>query len=255
MGTEAATVKMAEIPRVALSSLCKYHPDAPSMFYKVFIEQQLAPMSVCGVLWYQGESSRADLNYADKFKLMAKYWREAFCDEKLPFYTVEIAPHNYPDGTVAAHLRMEQWRAAKITEYTYITSTRDFGDLLDIHPNKKAEVSKNIANQILNYTYGIKKDCECASYKDFEIIGNKIHISLYNDEGLFGWGDENMKICGEDGVFVTAKSEYKNGKLIVWHEDIKEPKNVRYCYDAYYQRGRYFNKAGLALAPFTTELT
>ena len=97
---EAATIKREYvIPRSKVElPLCKYSLKAPSVFYRVFIEQQLEPMSVCGVLWYQGESSRFDRNYADKFKLMAEYWREAFFDKGIPFYTVEIAPHRYPDA-------------------------------------------------------------------------------------------------------------------------------------------------------------
>ena len=74
------------------------------------------------------------------------------------------------------------------------------------------------------------------------------------DEGFFGYEDRNMKICGSDGVFKPAKSEYKDGRLVVWNDDIKEPKNVRYCYDSYFEKGTYFNKSGLPLAPFTTEI-
>nr|MCR4719373.1 sialate O-acetylesterase [Bacillota bacterium] len=157
MTPEAAAVKTeVAIPRSKVElPLCKYSVKAPSVFYRVFIKEQLAPISICGVLWYQGESSRFDINYADKFKLMAGYWREAFRDSDIPFYTVEIAAHCYPDGIVPARFRMEQWRAARITEKTYITSTRDLGDYVNIHPHRKMEVAKQLSNQILNYTYGI----------------------------------------------------------------------------------------------------
>nr|MCR4718270.1 hypothetical protein [Bacillota bacterium] len=145
------------------------------------------------------------------------------------------------------------WRAARITEKTYITSTRDLGDYVNIHPHRKMEVAKQLSNQILNYTYGIENYCECASYKDFEINDGKVYIRLNNDEGFFGYEDRNMKICGSDGVFKPAKSEYKNGRLVVWNDDIKDPENVRYCYNSYFEKGTYFNKSGLPLAPFTTE--
>jgi len=252
---EAASKKIEMLPRSqAELPLCEYSVIAPSVFYSVFFRQQLEPMSICGVLWYQGESNRFDLNYADKFKLMAQYWREALCDTEIPFYTVEIAPHGYPEEMVPARFRMEQWRAARITDKTYITSTRDLGDYEGIHPHRKMEVAKQLSNQILNHTYGVENYCECASYKDFEIKDGKVYISLYNDEGFFGYENGiNMKICGSDGVFLPAKAEYKNGRLVVWNDDIKEPLHVRYCYDSYFEKGTYYNKAGLPLAPFTTE--
>lgn len=255
MGVEAATVKKLETPLPELA-LCKYHYNAPGKLYDIIISRQIAPMSVSGVLWYQGESSRQDRNYADKFRLMAKYWREDFEDEHLAFYTVEIAPFAYGDVVpFAAYLRAEQWRAAEITENTYISSTQDLGDEFDIHPNRKYEISRRITNQILNYSYRVKNYCESPSFLAYNIVANKVYITLKNDAGFFGCDNGiNMRICGTDNTYIPAESKYENGKLVVWNDQITRPINVRYCFDSYYRRGRYFNKSGLPLAPFSTEL-
>ncbi len=257
MGVEATTVKGIRRPRKEVEQVYKYHRDAPGMYYKRFIDEQIAPMAVKGVLWYQGESNRESENYAEMFRIMAESWRNALKNDKLPFYTIEIAPYLYQEEKLyTSKLRMEQWRAAKITPNTHIMSTQDLGDEFDIHPNHKAEVGIRLANQILNYSYGIENYCDNPSYKDFEIKDGKIFIELYNDDGFFGVDYAgNMEICGEDNEYRSAELKYEDGRLIVWSDDIKKPKNVRYCYKAYFKKGYLYNKAGLPLAPFTTDIT
>lgn len=255
LGVEAAVTKGLWRPFPDLA-MCKYHPNAPSVLYNRFLRDQIAPMAVKGVLWYQGESSRTDRNYADKFRIMANSWRKVLRQEELPFYTVEIAPYEYHDLLLdAAYLRAEQWRAAEITKNTHIVTTQDLGEEWDIHPNRKYEVSKRLATQILHYTYGIENSCEAPSLASYEIADGRIYLKLKNDEGFYGRDvSKNMMICGADGVYVPAESVYENGKLVVWNGTIKEPKHARYCFACYYRRGAYYNKAGLPLAPFTTEL-
>ena len=255
MGVEATTVKGLRRPRKEVQTFYKYHRDAPGQYYRRFIEEQIAPFAVKGILWYQGESNRETDNYSSMFKIMAEEWRKALKNEKLPFYTVEIAPFGYLEEKLyTSRLRSEQWKAAKITPYTYIISTQDLGDEFDIHPNHKAEIGQRMAKQILCYSYGKDVYCENPSYESFEIKDNKIFIKLNNDEGFFGEDyARNMEICGSDNVYEKANSKYENGRLVVWNENIKNPKNVRYCYKAYFKKGYLYNKVGLPLAPFATD--
>ena len=64
----------------------------------------------------------------------------------------------------------------------------------------------------------------------------------------------NMEICGDDNVYVPAKCTYENGLLVVWSDSVSEPRNVRYCYKDCFKKGHLFNKAGLPLAPFATDV-
>ncbi len=256
MGVSAGREYARKYPMPMLTQMCRENPNAPSKQYDILIKSQLEHMSVCGLLWYQGESNVGDKNYADKFKLLARDWRTAFEDEELPIYTVEIVSYATPGTEISgsAIIRQEQWRATRIVPNTHIITTQDIGDVYDIHPYDKYDLSIRLANQVLNYSYGIKSYCECPSYRCHEIVGDKVYITLDNDDGFFGEDlYSNMRICGQDGVYKVAESKYENGKLVVWNEEIKEPKNVRYSFDNSYPRGKYFNKAGLPLAPFTTE--
>lgn len=65
IGVEPAVVKGIWRPRPAMTQMYKYSPNAPGILYKRFIEEQIAPMAVKGVLWYQGESNRGSENYTD----------------------------------------------------------------------------------------------------------------------------------------------------------------------------------------------
>ena len=253
MGTEATTIKGYKV-ECKYFPWCKYSEGRPGMLWEKMISK-LAPMSMTGFIWYQGEANIGDSDYALKFKEMAAYWRNAFKDD-LPFYTVEIAPFTYPEvlETKTAYLRTEQWQATKVTDKCHIVTTQDLGDPYDIHPNREYEVAKRIANQILCYTYGKDILVESPTYESHEIKDGKVYITLANDDGFFGKDEgENMRIAGPDGEFKKAESKYEDGKLVVYSDEVPDPKVVRYCYTRYYNRGRYFNKAGLPLAPFATE--
>lgn len=256
MGIAATVIKGRSYVAAPLK-MCKYHSCAPSVLYNMFIRDQIMPMAVKGVLWYQGESSRFDRNYADKFRILTEYWREAFQNKDMPFYTVEIAPHNYREAVChIAYLRAEQWRASDMDENVHIVSTQDVGDKFDIHPYSKIEVSERLANQILNYTYGIEKYCESPSYSSHEIRGKEVWIKLRNAEGFFGDDiSDNLLICGEDDRYHKASFKIDGDYLVVWKEGIDKPKNVRYCFADWYGRGGFFNKAGLPLAPFATDIS
>jgi sialate O-acetylesterase len=57
----------------------------------------LAPYTLRGFIWYQGESNVMinDARYAEKTKLMLNAWRNAFENEQAPFYYVQVAPYLY----------------------------------------------------------------------------------------------------------------------------------------------------------------
>lgn len=249
MGREASSVKGCHMLDM---KLCRYHPNAPGLFYRRMLEAYVVPYGIKGVLWYQGEQNVGDDAYADKFRRMAESWRAAFRSQ-IPFYTVEIAPYPYDGTDRAPILRAEQWRAAATVSDTYITSTQDLGDEFDIHPSRKKEIAKRLINQILAHTYGEPIRSECPSYAGYTVHGNRIEIALRNGEGFFGRDvAQNMEICGADNVFRPAESDSTGGRLTVWSKEIAHPTAVRYCWHPYYRRGGYYNDAGLPLAPFST---
>jgi sialate O-acetylesterase len=60
-------------------------------------------------------------------------------------------------------------------------------------------------------------------------------------------------IAGEDKKFVWAKAKIEGNKVIVWNENINNPKYVRYAWADNPDGANLYNKEGLPAAPFTTE--
>src|SRR5690606_7426970 len=58
----------------------------------------LAPYTLKGLVWYQGESNtflKENISYSYKMKALIENWRTLWGDPKLPFYFTEIAPFYY----------------------------------------------------------------------------------------------------------------------------------------------------------------
>ncbi len=254
MGHEAAQVVVSKYKKIEYLPVCKYHSNAPSVYYNKMIKGQIAPFSMRGVIWYQGESNTGKPdNYCEKFKVMTEAWRKLLNDAELPFYTVEIAPFEYPAGRKAYIIREEQQKAAKEVENCYIATTQNLGNETDIHPLQKLEVAERISKQILNYEYKQNCPCEGPKYKDYEIHGNEIRIFVENDTELVGYDNENMMIAGTDGVYKKAEVEIRDNQIIAKSAEVSNPVSARYCYKNYYKNAHIYNAAGIPLAPFTTE--
>jgi hypothetical protein len=61
----------------------------------------LAPFSLAGFTWYQGESNvvKCDTKiYTDKTLALVNGWREVFQQPELPFYFVQLAPFIYTEA-------------------------------------------------------------------------------------------------------------------------------------------------------------
>jgi sialate O-acetylesterase len=87
------------------------------------------------------------------------------------------------------------------------------------------------------------------------VAGNKIIIKFKNIiNGLEAKnGDlKGFAIAGDDRNFKWAKAEIKHDTVIVWNDDIKEPKAVRYAW-ADNPECNLYNKEGLAASPFRTD--
>lgn len=62
---------------------------------------------------------------------------------------------------------------------------------------------------------------------------------------------EGFAIAGADSKFVWANAKADGGKVIVWHDEIAEPKAVHYSF-AGNPKGNLVNGAGLPASPFSS---
>jgi sialate O-acetylesterase len=89
------------------------------------------------------------------------------------------------------------------------------------------------------------------------INGNKITISFtHTASGLISNDGEPLSefaIAGEDKKFVWAKATIEGEKVIVWSDEITNPKYVRYAWADNPAFPNLYNKEGLPASPFRTD--
>lgn len=105
----------------------------------------VAPFSVRGVIWYQGESDdRHPEVYATVFSQMIRCWRDLW-GEELPFLFVQLAPFEkwlFTSGREYPLLRQQQELVSKTVPGVWMTTSGDAGMQWDIHPKEKKPISR-----------------------------------------------------------------------------------------------------------------
>lgn len=231
---------------------------SPGSMYNAMIHP-IVGFVPAGVIWYQGEANMGHANYAEAFSLLIDSWRSKFGRE-LPFYFVQIAPYaKYKNPGSAAAIREQQARVAALKEKTGMVVVSDLvEDVQDIHPRRKQEVGRRLANWALAETYGIPQGkYRHASFASMKIKGQKAVIVFNDAEGGIHSDDkpvEALEICDASGVFHPARVmiDEKDGSLIVWSDAVRKPHAVRYMFsnDGI---GNLKDTAGLPVAPFRTD--
>ena len=233
----------------------------PVLLYNKMIHPML-PVSVKGVIWYQGESNVNRPNqYKRLFPLLVKSWRRYFRKDNLPFFYVQIAPYDYPDCENSAIFREVQLGLMHEIENTGMAVTMDVGEKDIIHPAEKETVGNRLAYWALNKVYGhTALHCNGPELKAMTVNGNKVVLKFdYADNGLSFFGNEpsGFEIAGRDKVFYPAKARivpsfWGNDGLEIWSESVLEPVAVRYCYKDYV-KGTLYNTDGLPASSFRTD--
>ncbi len=230
----------------------------PSGLYHTMLEK-IAPYSVKGVIFYQGESdvSKGSL-YESLFSRMIQNWRDDWNNPELPFLFTQITNYGCdgkPDNDDLAILREQQLLASKDIPNTAMAVSIDCGDKVDIHPKNKRPLGERLALLARAKVYGQEIECSGPAFREMKIIGDK--AVLYFDhigKGLMAKGGalKGFKVCGPDKLFADAKAEIRGDTVEVSSSAIKAPKGVRYGW-ANYIEITLFNKDGLPASPFRTE--
>lgn len=228
---------------------------APAVLYNGMI-CPLAPYTIKGVLWYQGESN---VMYADEyyhlFSSMIQSWRDKW-QQPLPFYFVQIAPNGYKDLDGAARLREAQYLVSKKIPGAAMVATADIGNMKNIHPVKKKEVGDRLAFIALAKNYGKKNVIyKGPEVKKTRVSNGIIHlefnqaIKLNDGEHPTGFEIGYKKPGTDTLLFVKAETKLLNNQVLVWSSDTKHPLAVRYAW-ILAADGNIKNEAGLPAYPF-----
>ena len=182
------------------------HEWRPTGLYESMLTQ-VAPYTVRGVLWYQGEADDAKAELYDKvFPALIRSWRQLW-QEELPFLFVQLAPfrqwlgctgERYPEIRAA-----QQWTADHVSR-TAMAVITDAGMEWDIHPKNKRPVGERLALLAEHYVYGEDILCEAPRMRRIAVDRSRISIDFdYAGDGLI-----------LDGPIVNALEIDQNGRLV-----------------------------------------
>ena len=223
----------------------------PSCLYNAMIAP-LEPYGIRGVIWYQGESnSGRAAQYRTLFPVMISDWRKAWSNKDLPFFFVQIAPHQ---GMVP-EIREAQLLTAEKVPHTGIAVITDYGDAKDIHPKQKEPVGTRLALDARATVYGEKIEYSGPTFDSMKVEDGKAILKFKHAVGLTAKDGElkGFTIAGEDKTFVPAKAEIKGETVIVSAENVGKPASVRYGW-ANVPDVNLYNAAGLPASPFRTDV-
>ena len=112
---------------------------------------QIVPYSVSGIVWYEGESdvtTSEALIYKDELLAMIGLWRSDFLDPDLPFYVIQIADCDDRAWPCWTAIQRAQADAADDGKKVFCIISRDVCESNTIHPTRKYELSKRLADKI-----------------------------------------------------------------------------------------------------------
>jgi sialate O-acetylesterase len=227
----------------------------------------LAPYSLRGFLWYQGESNlMADdgLIYTEKMRALISGWRAAWQRPDAPFYYVQLAPHTYsarklakPYSTEALPLFWEaQTKALSIPDTGMAVITDTVAQLGDIHPTNKKDVGERLARIALARTYDMKEVVDSGPiFKEMRIQGDKVALKFEHAKGLRTRDREppgEFTMAGEDRVFHPAEAMIRSGNVLVRSKEVSKPVAIRFAWNER-ANPNLVNAAGLPARSFRTD--
>ena len=231
----------------------------------------VAPYGICGAIWYQAESNcgkgEDPRHYRYKQRALIQGWRQAWDNENLPFFYVQLPQWKSYAWTYA---REEQLQAMDVNG-TGMVVTIDLDNANDIHPPNKIDVGERLALWPLAKLYGKKVAFSGPLFRDAYIRDSEVVVRFdYAKEGLMAGRIEGVgkivevkdgilhgfELVGEDGVWHPAKAKVNARTVLVKSLSVKQPVAVRYACHPEARKDRPWNlysKVGLPASPFCSD--
>ena len=221
----------------------------------------LAPCTIRGVIWYQGERNAAGPFtglYGLQLQTLIGDWRARWEDD-FHFAYVQLPAFNKPQ-TVPAEPKgwgvavRDGMRRALSVPRTSMAITIDLGGEKSGHPTNKADYARRLSTVVLHDVY--QKAIALSTgplFRSAVIKDGKMVLAFDHAEGLAAKSGslEGFAIAGDDEKFVWANAKIEGGCVIVWHDQVPQPKSVCYAWAAN-PKGNLVNAAGLPASPFRT---
>ncbi len=177
----------------------RYYNHKPGVMYQTQLHP-IVPLSIRGVVWYQGEDDGRNRNYADDLKTMIESWRKLFRQPELPFTMIQIAQTTYATGMLRVW-ESQAWVMENVP-HTGLAPSNDLQDKgmradegnprqkipgtawpivagSNPHPPNKHLVAQRAADIALARTYGtLKREVFGPMYDSHEVKDGKVRIKF-----------------------------------------------------------------------------
>ena len=244
---------------------------APGGLYNGMIAP-VAPYTIRGAIWYQGESNAGPNNrgnmelYGQLFPTMILSWRYEFAkaqgvareESEFPFLFVQLANFqkrfDQPTDSYWAQIREAQTGTLEVPR-TGMALAIDVGEANDIHPKNKQEVGHRLALSALAQVYFHEMEYSGPLYGGMQIEDGKVRLNLSNAQGLKttdGGPIRGFALAGEDKKFHWAKADIEGDHIVVSCPEVPAPVAIRYGW-ADNPGLNLVNGAGLPASPFRSD--
>jgi sialate O-acetylesterase len=248
-------------PPQALPIAYENWPVMPTVLYEGMLAP-VAPLSLTGVIWYQGEqNSPRGYQYRKILPAMIADWRTLFGQGNFPFYIVSLPAFTKRsavpvDGDDWTETRESQAITAATVPNSCLAVTIDTGDPDNIHIKDKLPVGNRVALCALAKYYGKKVAYSGPTLESVERLPGSIRLHFaHADGGLVVDGDKlkEFSVAGEDRKWVWADARIDGNIVVVSSSSVPNPTEVRYAWQSN-PAATLFNGAGLPAAPFRTDI-
>ncbi|MGC3972404.1 MAG: sialate O-acetylesterase [Pirellulales bacterium] len=223
----------------------------------------LAPYTVRGVLWYQGEKNAAGpltQLYGLQLRTLIQDWRKLWGDPSLYFAYVQLPgsgkPQKLPSEPTGwgVSVREGQFLAHKLPQ-TAMAVTIDLNAANQGHPTNKAAYARRLTLLALHDVYGQSGlAAHGPLFREVRRDGEALILTLDHADGLrTASGDlAGFAIAGDDKKFHAAEARIVNGTIVLTSPQVPQPAAVRYGWAAN-PTCNLINAAGLPASPFRSD--
>ncbi len=227
----------------------------------------LIGMKFKGIIWYLGESSAWDFEFAEYFlkemKMLVKDTERCFGN--VPFIVVQIAPEYYPYGDRYGYeyinealILLQEGAERVVCLPTYDIEPRWLkpdGDLYyhPIHPINKAPIAERIALALRQRENG-----EDARYPSIISVkyetGKAVCTVAHTGKGLCVGEVCGFTLSGDNGKYYPAQAKVIGPDTIeVVSPDVRQPTKLTYAFMQYQDFCNVITKDGAPLQPYRSE--
>jgi photosystem II stability/assembly factor-like uncharacterized protein len=233
----------------------------PTVMYNGMIHP-LTAYSIRGAIWYQGEANEGHATEYGRFlPLMIRSWRKAWGQKDFPFLIAQLPlfrdPTDAPGESDWAEIREAQAMARREPKVETAVLL-DLGEAKSIHPGNKSAVGERLAMAALHTAYGMPGSWTGPRFGSMTVEEKGKKATIHFEEagkGLETRGGGSLTgftLAGKDGGFRRAQAKIEGDSVVVWNEEVAEPKAVRYGW-ADNPVCNLFGKNGLPAEPFRTD--